>query len=230
MGALKVAKANLVVYLHPSQTKDVTESVKREISSLLFKFNETFDGVLLAHGIVDVPSRHGKILSGLYPYIGVRLTANLLLFAPKPDTYLEGKVVKLSQESIHIVVLGFSAAIITEEDIRDEFKYKVKGGEEMFRSTSHKRHIIKVGTMIRFLVKSFDEEILHISGSLSPPSTGCIRWLNKNFQEASLANSSRKRRENEWRKEELSAGTIDGGEISNDYHVLKKSKKQYQGS
>lgn len=36
----------------------------------------------------------------------------------------EGKVVKLAQESIHVVVLGFSAAIITADDIRDEFEFK----------------------------------------------------------------------------------------------------------
>lgn len=32
---------------------------------------------------------------------------------------------KLAQESVHVVVLGFSSAIIIEEDIRDEFKYKI---------------------------------------------------------------------------------------------------------
>ena len=36
----------------------------------------------------------------------------------------EGKVVKLAQESIHVVVLGFSSAIITEKDIREELVYK----------------------------------------------------------------------------------------------------------
>lgn len=32
---------------------------------------------------------------------------------------------KLSPESIHVVVLGFSAAVITDVDIREEFKYKM---------------------------------------------------------------------------------------------------------
>lgn len=31
---------------------------------------------------------------------------------------------KLSQESIHVIVLGFSSAIITAENIRGEFKYR----------------------------------------------------------------------------------------------------------
>lgn len=230
MEAMKVTKAKMVVNIHPSKTEDVPQSVKQQLSSLLFKFSETFDGVLLAYEVVDVPSNRGKLMSGLYPYVSVKLTANLLLFAPKPDTFLEGKVVKLAKESIHIVVLGFSAAIITEEDIRDEFKFKIKKGEEMYRSKSHKQHIIKVGTMVRFLVKSFDEEVIHISGSLLPASTGNISWLNVHLPEAPLTN--RKRREIDGRKEELSTGTVDGGALSNEYHVLKKPKKQrvHQGS
>lgn len=38
---------------------------------------------------------------------------------------IEGKVVRVAQESIHVIVLGFSSAIIIEEDIRDELRYKV---------------------------------------------------------------------------------------------------------
>lgn len=224
MDALKVSDAKMVVYLHPSKTKVVSESIKRELSSHLFKFSDTFDGVLLAYEVVEVPSKLAKILSGLDPYLAVRLKANLLLFAPKPDTFLEGKVVKIARESIHVVILGFSAAVITEEDIRDEFKFKIKNGQEIYRSTSQKRHVIKVGTMIRFLVKSFDEEILHVSGSLIPASTGSIRWLSKNSEEASR--NSHKQRESEGRREERSTGTVDGGALSDEYHVLKKPRKQ----
>ncbi|KAL5095992.1 hypothetical protein RYX36_000319, partial [Vicia faba] len=45
---------------------------------------------------------------------------------------LEGKVVKLTHESIHVVVLGFASAIITEKDIRAEFVYKMKHGQEVY--------------------------------------------------------------------------------------------------
>lgn len=31
------------------------------------------------------------------------------------------------RESIHVIVLGFSSAVIVDEDIRDEFKYKSVG-------------------------------------------------------------------------------------------------------
>uniref|UniRef100_A0A5B6YG26 DNA-directed RNA polymerase subunit n=1 Tax=Davidia involucrata TaxID=16924 RepID=A0A5B6YG26_DAVIN len=201
MEGLKVSDANLVVYVHPSKSKKVSEAILRELGSLLFKFSETFNGVLLAYD-VNILSEVAKILPGIHPYLGVRLKAKLLLFYPKPDMLLEGKVVKLGQQSIHVIVLGFSSAIITEEDIREEFIYKVKHGQEVFASTSHKRHKIKVGTIIRFLVKSFDEEILHISGSLVPAHTGNVCWLDKNLEDWSHNDrSTKKRRESEWREE-----------------------------
>ncbi|XP_022859497.1 uncharacterized protein LOC111380230 [Olea europaea var. sylvestris] len=175
MEGLKECEANLVVYLHPSMAKCVNNAILRELSSLLFmffKYNETFDGVVLVND-PNVRSNLAKILPGIHPYLGVRLKAKLLLCSPKPNMLLEGEVVKIGRQSIHAVILGFPSAVIADEDIRDEFKCKVKHGKEVFVSRRHKKHKIKVGTIIRFLVKSFDKEILHISGSLVAANTGC---------------------------------------------------------
>ncbi|TKY65312.1 DNA-directed RNA polymerase I subunit rpa43 [Spatholobus suberectus] len=196
MEGLKVSKANLVVYVHPSKSNHVSQAVLRELSSLLFTFSEIFDGVVLAYDVNSLDTC-AKILPGVYPYFGVRLKANLLLFSPKPNMLLEGKVVKLTQESIHVVVLGFSSAIIAEKDIREEFVCKTKRGQDVYASSSHKRHVIKVGTMIRFLVKSFDEEILHVYGSLIPEHTGSISWLDKNLEIDSHTDRSEKKRKSE---------------------------------
>nr|CAN67093.1 hypothetical protein VITISV_001186 [Vitis vinifera] len=46
--------ANLIVYVHPSQASRVSQAILRELSSLLFKFDEIFDGVVLAYD-VDIP-------------------------------------------------------------------------------------------------------------------------------------------------------------------------------
>ncbi|XP_078428481.1 DNA-directed RNA polymerase isoform X2 [Wolffia australiana] len=176
--AIRVSDADLQVYVHPSNANTIQQALQRQLSVALFTFNEGFDGVLLAYSLVDTNTK-AKVLPGLTPYLCVNVKAKLLLFSPRQGMLLEGKVVKLSKESIQVVILGFCAAAITVEDIRREFRYKIKGGHGMFSSTSHKRHTIKSGTMLRFLVRSFDEEILHISGSLLPPHTGCISWLSK---------------------------------------------------
>ncbi|KAJ7943386.1 DNA-directed RNA polymerase I subunit rpa43 [Quillaja saponaria] len=197
MDGLNVSDANLVVYVHPSKSTKVSQAILRELSSLLFTYSETFEGVVLAYE-VNFMDKCAKILPGVHPYFGVRQKATLLLFSPKPDMLLEGKVVKLTQESVHVIVLGFSSAIITDKEIREEFVYKTKHCEEVYASRSHKRHLIKVGTMIRFLVKSFDEEILHVLGSLVPEHTGSIHWLHRNMEDASLTGrSAKKRREGE---------------------------------
>ncbi|KAL3505380.1 hypothetical protein ACH5RR_035221 [Cinchona calisaya] len=229
MEGLKVAGANLVVYLHPSKARNIADAIYRELSSQLFKFSETFDGVLLAYD-VNLPSNLAKILPGIHPYFGVRLESKLLLFHPKPDMVLEGEVVKLCEQSIHIVVLGFSSAVIMDEDIRDEFKYKAKHGKEFFRSTVHKKHDIRVGTIVRFLVKSFDEEILHISGSLLPAHTGCVKWLERHLEEWPQSESNiKRRRANEEREETLENDKVanDGETFSvNTSHSNKKSKRR----
>ncbi|KAJ7942389.1 DNA-directed RNA polymerase I subunit rpa43 [Quillaja saponaria] len=223
MDGLKVSDANLVVYVHPSKSTKVSQTILRELSSLLFTFSETFEGVVLAYE-VSFLDKCAKILPGVHPYFGVRLKAKLLLFSPKPDLLVEGMVVKLTQESVHVIVLGFSSAIITDKEIREEFVYKTKHHEEVYASRSHKRHVIKVGTMIRFLVKSFDEEILHISGSLVPDHTGSIRWLDRNMEDASLTGrSAKKRREGAGESALLEHA---GGPISLDNdHKIKMSKK-----
>ncbi|KAK8968984.1 hypothetical protein KSP40_PGU016781 [Platanthera guangdongensis] len=178
MEGLTVSDANLTVYIHPSMTNKVRGAILTQLSSLLFRYSEDLEGVLLAYQ-VNVRNKVARILPGLVPHFGVKLKATLLLFAPKPDMLIEGKVVKIGRESIHAIVLGFSSAAIMRGDIREEFKFQIEKGTETYICKSHKGHRIKVGSIIRFALKSMDEEILHISGSLMPPNTGCIHWLSK---------------------------------------------------
>ncbi|KAI3806530.1 hypothetical protein L1987_22437 [Smallanthus sonchifolius] len=215
MEGLKVSEAELMLYLQPSKSKNVSEAIFSELSSMLFKFNETFDGVLLAYS-ASSDDKLAKILPGLNPCFGVRLKAQLLLFNPKPNMILEGKVVKLGEHSIHVVVFGFSSATIIDEDIREEFDYRVKHGKESFTSTLNKRHKIEIGTVIRFVVKSFDEEILHMFGSLLPPHTGNVNWLDKYADENLVESNTKKRKDLQM---------MDHSKRTTDDDSIKKSKK-----
>ena len=111
----------------------------------------------------SIRSNLAKIVPGTFPCFGVQLKAKLLLFNPKPDMVLgnlltrcvpkkfkwwfklfetlscsvsEGEVVKLTPNSIHAVVLGFSSAVIADDDIRDEFKHKVVSAMVLHISTT----------------------------------------------------------------------------------------------
>ncbi|KAH6789219.1 DNA-directed RNA polymerase [Perilla frutescens var. frutescens] len=226
MAGLEECEANLVVYLHPSKAKCADDAILSELSSLLFTYNETFGGVVLAYD-PKIRSNLAKILPGVYPFFGVQLKAKLLLFNPKPDMVLEGEVVKLTPHSIHAVVLGFSSAVIADDDIRDEFKHKAKSGEEVYFSRTNRKHKIKVGTILRFSVKSFDEEILHISGSLLAHHTGCARWLDKNLDEWSRADSTATKRSTGDGKRENDRLMIDGEtSLQNDEQIVKSKKRR----
>lgn len=50
-------------------------------------YDEIFDGVVLAY-YVDSLDKCAKVLPGVYPYFGVNLKVNMLLFSPKPDMLL----------------------------------------------------------------------------------------------------------------------------------------------
>ncbi|KAJ6306364.1 hypothetical protein OIU78_021641 [Salix suchowensis] len=224
MEGLTKSDANLIVYVHPSQSKNVDKAILRELSTLLFKYSQAFDGVVLAYS-VDPQDNCARILSGVHPYFGVRLRANLLIFSPKPNMLLEGKIVKITRGSIHCIVLGFSSAIITDENIRNELKYKAKHGEGVYVSRYHKRHVIKVGAVIRFVVKSLDEEILHISGSLIPANTGSVHWLDKYFVDAATDSNKEAKTEEEIKMQEQIIVGRETLPSAND-HKVKKSKKR----
>lgn len=177
MEGLKESNAKLVVYVHPSKVNNVYQAVLRQLSNSLFTFDEVFDGILLAYSF-EIQNKTPKILPGLIPYLGVNIDAKLLVLSPKAGMLLEGKVAKLGKESIHVVILGVCAAAITSENIREDLVYKIKDGSGVYVSKTDRRHVIKMGTMLRFLVKGLDEEILHVFGSLIPENTGSINWLS----------------------------------------------------
>ncbi|KAL3845305.1 hypothetical protein ACJIZ3_002708 [Penstemon smallii] len=232
MEGLKECEANLVVYLHPSKANCANDAILRELSSLLFTYNETFEGVVLAYD-PNIRSNLAKILPGISPYFGVKLRARLLLFDPKPDMLLEGEIVKITLHSIHAVVLGFSSVTIADQDIREEFKHKYKDGKDLYVSRSDKKHKIKVGTILRFLVKSFDEDILHISGSLVADHTGSAHWLEKNLDKWSQADSTTTKRKYGEGKETEPEGEMIGEEtplVKSDEQIKKSKKRKKEHS
>ncbi|XP_057832672.2 DNA-directed RNA polymerase I subunit rpa43 isoform X2 [Cryptomeria japonica] len=178
MDGLTVAKSMLSAYLHPSRTDDVQQGVLQLLNSLLLRYNEEFDGVVLAYYDIKICNWTAKILSGFSPYLNLKLKAKLLLFSPKPGMVLEGKVNKVEKDYIGVILLGIFNAAVAFEDIPEEFCYQDNVvGIPLWASTSS-GHVITLGSTIKFVVKSVQEEsFLDISGSLKPPNTGCVNWL-----------------------------------------------------
>ncbi|XP_031474779.1 uncharacterized protein LOC116246981 [Nymphaea colorata] len=177
MKAFRVAEANLCVYLHPSASKNIMQAVRQQLSSLILKYDDRFDGVVLAHYDTKIQNKTARLMSSLTPYFGVRLRTKLLLFSPKPGMLLAGKVTTIGLDFVRVIVLGISVATISFDDIREEFSYLENGDERMLRSTLHRRHVIQIGTILHFVAKSVEETTGDIMGSLMPHDTGSVQWL-----------------------------------------------------
>lgn len=197
MEAVRQAEAKLTVYVHPSNAADIRLAVARQLSTLLFSYEDRFDGVLLAHEF-QVQGDKAKIMDGLVPYFGVPVDAQMLLFSPQPGMILEGKVEMLGKESIHAVVLGVFSVAIMSDDITERFKFKRRRDAGKFISKLDKQHEIRRGSMIRFSVKRVDTEMnCHITGSLVSPHTGSMLWLSQHDAEyASEINSGKRESRN----------------------------------
>ncbi|KAL2630500.1 hypothetical protein R1flu_015186 [Riccia fluitans] len=179
MEGLAVVHANIGVFVHPSRSANVKQGVHEILNSLLLKFNEEFDGVVLAYLKPKIIGKSARILAGLTPYFHVDLTAKLLIFSPSPGMLIEGKVNKIEKDYIGVVVLGLFNAAVGVSDIREDLYYNENPDGREWVSESDERHSIKLGSIIRFSVKSMQEteHIIDLCGSLADSRTGCVNWL-----------------------------------------------------
>ncbi|MCO5590852.1 hypothetical protein L7F22_044827 [Adiantum nelumboides] len=176
---VKMVSAELSLCVHPAWSNSVLRGVQESLNSLLFRYNEDIDGVVLAYLDLKIPSNKAKLLSGLSPYFRVNLTAKLLSFSPKTGMVLEGKVNKIEEDYIGVLVLGLFNAAIGVSDIRNGFHFIEQNAHRSWVNESEK-HVVKLNSIIRFSVKSVEkDEFLDLSGSLMPVETGSLEWLTK---------------------------------------------------
>lgn len=181
---LRIVAASLRTYLHPSRSGNVQLGVAETLNSLLFKYSEEFGGVVLAYLQPKVVGRDCKVLSGLYPFFHLKVTASMLIFCPKSGMKLDGKVNKLEKDHLGVLVLDVFNVSIAITDIRDDLRFQgteddPPNTERAWVSKADSMHAIRLGSFITFTVKSVQEaeQFIEITGSLQSPNTGCCSWL-----------------------------------------------------
>ncbi|CAM6018645.1 unnamed protein product [Sphagnum balticum] len=231
--------AKLSVYLHPSRAANVQQGVREIMNSLLLRYNEEFEGVVLAYLDPKIQGRTANILSGLSPYFHVQLKASFLLFSPKIGMLVEGKVNKVEKDYLGVVVLGLFNAAIGIADIREDLYYDDSGGMKAWQSESDHQHSIGLGSNIRFIVKSVQEteEIIDLCGSLQAVHTGCVKWLDRltmatrreetsSPQSRPLENGQKKSKHKQTTKEESRQKVSEGANEADTVSHKKRRKKK----
>lgn len=96
MSEFKKVEIVLKVALLPSDNKYPLEAVKRQLNSLLFKYNEDVEGIPLSFSDLKFPKgkEYGRIIAEHY-WLHIDVITKLLVFKPEIGMLLTGKINKV---------------------------------------------------------------------------------------------------------------------------------------
>eukprot|EP00897_Mesotaenium_endlicherianum_P003285 jgi/Mesen1/2985/ME000176S02021 len=198
------------------------------------EMSKEYTGVLLSFSSIVVKSTNVKILKGLSPYFHLPITAKLLVFAPEPGSILEGEVNAVGHDFIGLLVLGLFNASIPEQNLDGNWFYKEEEEDERGAAKGHwgsyedGRHVIDIGTHVRFVVASvqtIDGEYMGIQGSLLAPATGDATWLRAHAHDAARTPPSSSARA----KAEKQGQEDNGTPVRKEKKEKKKRKRESLG-
>lgn len=212
----------LRIELHPSKLNDIHAGVLSHLNSLLFKYQDDLEGILMAWDKgVKVQKTAAASIHPYFPLVHIEVKTNMLLFKPKVGSMLVGKVIKVANDFIGIHVLGLFNASIPADQIRGEFKYT--SSQSAWISKKRPEHRLEVGCEVKFKVSKLlsDSSIFGILGSLEDKrSTGNMAFIKES--------SSRERAEElkEKKKDKKRQAQDDDEETAKDRGEQKKKKKK----
>ena len=97
MSEFKKVEIVLKVALLPASTKYPIDDVKRQLNSMLFKYNEEVEGIPLSFSQLKFPrgKEYGRIIAEQF-WLHVDVTTKLLVFKPEIGMTLEGVINKVN--------------------------------------------------------------------------------------------------------------------------------------
>lgn len=93
---LHLLEVYLQVALSPADTDNPIGAVKRQLNSLLFKYDEKFEGVPICYGDFRFPpgKENGKIL-GDQPWVHIDIISQIMVFKPTIGATVRGRITKV---------------------------------------------------------------------------------------------------------------------------------------
>lgn len=180
----------LQIELHPSKLQDVNAGILQHLSSLLFKYQDDLEGIVMAwdKGVQILKKAGAATIHPYFPLVHIEVKTNMLLFKPRVGSLLVGKVIKVANDFIGLLVLGLFNASIPADQIRSEFKFN--NGQSAWISKKKPEHRLQVGTEVKFKVVRLlsDSSIFGMIGSLvDKKSTGALHYIREGAQEEAVA-------------------------------------------
>eukprot|EP00884_Botryococcus_braunii_P016950 jgi/Botrbrau1/3939/Bobra.0365s0014.1 len=171
--SFKSGTATFTIDLHPSRANDALDGVRDHLNGGLVRWNDGLGGIFLAYSGESITASQATI-HPVFPYIRVRVNADVLLFRPKAGQSMVGMVNKLGTDYVGLLVLGVFNVAIGRAQIREDLSYNDL--EHCWESRTDPSQRIEEGCHVRFIVDRLNTqgEYFSMTGTLLDPSTGRV--------------------------------------------------------
>eukprot|EP00878_Enallax_costatus_P003659 GHUV01003873.1.p1 GENE.GHUV01003873.1~~GHUV01003873.1.p1 ORF type:complete len:393 (+),score=128.84 GHUV01003873.1:2790-3968(+) len=114
--------ARLTVFLQPGLCNKVADGLREDLDNSLLRYLDDHEAVLLGYKNIRVVTKQA-LLTPWFPYLTIEAQAELLLFRPVPGKILVGRVHKVNDGMLGILVLGGINASVPAEQMPDGFMF-----------------------------------------------------------------------------------------------------------
>lgn len=160
--------ARFAIDLHPSRSADVLQGVRDQLQSMLLRYNNELQGVLLAYSKERILNSEARV-HPYFPYFHVEVIALVYLFRPTVGALIGGVVNIVGQDYIGLLVLGIFNASIGRKNIPPHWRSAPL--DNCWVSNKNARQRIEIGSVIQFAVQRIRHEggFFTLTGSLNGP-------------------------------------------------------------
>lgn len=105
---LELVKVYLQVALSPADTNNPMGAVKRQLNTMLFKYDEKFAGIPICFGEFAFPpgKENGKLLAD-QPWVHVDIISQIMVFKPTIGNKVIGRITKVNS-SVFLMLSRFN--------------------------------------------------------------------------------------------------------------------------
>lgn len=110
--------------LYASETSNAVLSVENQMNKHLLRYNHKLEGVPICFSDVSlVPGKEYGHFFYEHPHVHVDVIAKVLVFAPTTNSAVTGRVTRVSENHVSILVLGLFNASVSGMEMKKAFKY-----------------------------------------------------------------------------------------------------------
>ncbi|KAI3632764.1 hypothetical protein MIR68_008839 [Amoeboaphelidium protococcarum] len=147
------------MHLAPSCSRDILGSIQKKLNTMILKYDERVNGIILAYSDIKLASNKARILKDC-PFMQLSFYCRVLSFSPQSGDMVQAKVKKQSQDYIALTVMGMVNAVIPARQID---RYRWDADASCWVSDEDNEVQIQVGTLLSFSITNVKAS----SGNLS---------------------------------------------------------------